>query len=264
LIPDTPRPSTTPTPTPLVDSHVVDGVIGTFHAKTQSKKSIHTTPDYTTSNVQNTPNPTPSLDKTSEVNSVQPTPTGKNQNKKKGKGRNQEDKNNNQEPEKTKTQPIDDKDKRKSRYPFLICGEDHYTKDSPQCDEVTKFLQRTKKPPTPIVFSQTFPSQQQAQLVIHDQPSPSTMSYVLMCTGDSKKNEVAVAMRATDYSPSKDKVDDLPPPLVQPPPPNSPPKNPLHLKRLGLDTVLRPPPKGVVRNSSFNPHTRAAKNYSIA
>jgi hypothetical protein len=149
-----------PTPTPLVDSHVVDGMIGTFHDETRSKQSIHTTPESTTSNVQNTPNPTPSLDKTSEVNSVQPTPTGKNQNKKKGKGRNKEDKINNQQPEKTKTQPIDDKDKCKSLYPFLICGEDPYTKDSPQCAEVTKFLQRTRKPPTPAVLSQTFPSQQ--------------------------------------------------------------------------------------------------------
>jgi hypothetical protein len=31
----------------------------------------------------------------------------------------------------------------------------------------------------------------------------------------------------------------------------------------GLDTVLRPPPKGVVQKSSFNPHARATKNYSI-
>jgi hypothetical protein len=84
-----------------------------------------------------------------------------------------------------------------------------------------------------------------------------------MCTGDSKKNEVAVATRAKDYSPSKEKVDDIPPSLVQPPPPTSPPNGPLHLERPGLDTVLHPPPKGIVRKSSFNPHARAAQNYSI-
>jgi hypothetical protein len=100
-------------------------------------------------------------------------------------------------------------------------------------------------------------------MVIHDQAAPSTSSYVLMCTVDSKKNEVAVATRAKDYSPSKQKVDDMPPSLVQPSPPTSPPNSPLHLKRPGLDTVLRPPPKGVVRKSAFNPHTRAAENYSI-
>jgi hypothetical protein len=59
--------------------------------------------------------------------------------------------------------------------------------------EVTKFLQGLGIPPTPIILSKPFPSQQQAQLVIHDQVSPSTISYVLMCTSDSKKNEVVVA-----------------------------------------------------------------------
>jgi hypothetical protein len=84
-----------------------------------------------------------------------------------------------------------------------------------------------------------------------------------MFTSDSKKNEVAIATRAKDYSPSKEKFDDLPPSLVQPPPPNSPPNEHLHLKQSGLDTVLHPPPKGVVRKSLFNPHARASQNYSI-
>jgi hypothetical protein len=44
----------------------------------------------------------------------------------------------------------------------------------------------------------------------------------------------------------------------------TPPTNgPLHLERLSLDTVLRSPPKGVVRKFSFNPHARAAQNYNI-
>jgi hypothetical protein len=43
-----------------------------------------------------------------------------------------------------------------------------------------------------------------------------------MCTGDSKKKKVAVANQAKDYSPSKEKVDDLLPSLVKPPPPTSP------------------------------------------
>jgi hypothetical protein len=84
-----------------------------------------------------------------------------------------------------------------------------------------------------------------------------------MCTGDSKKNEVSIATRDKDYSPSKEKVDDLPPSLVQPPPPTSPPNSPLHLERPSLDTVLYPPSKGIVRKSSFNPHACATQNYSI-
>jgi hypothetical protein len=119
------------------------------------------------------------------------------------------------------------------------------------------------KPSTPTVLSQPFPSQQQAQLVIHNQPSTSTTSYVLMCTSDSKKNNVALTTRAKDYTPCKEKVDDTPPALVQPSPPNPPTNSPLNLKRPSLDTVLRPPPKGVVKKSAFNPHAHAAQNYSI-
>jgi hypothetical protein len=59
------------------------------------------------------------------------------------------------------------------------------------------------KPPTPAVLSQPFPSQQQAQLVIHDQPSPSNTSYVLMCTGDSKQKDITLTTRAKDYLSSK-------------------------------------------------------------
>jgi hypothetical protein len=109
------------------------------------------------SNVQHSPSPTPPTGKTSEVNSVQSTPVGKNKSKK-GKGKNKEDKNNLQS-KKTKTQPVYNKDKHKPRYPCLICGDDHYTKDYPRRVKVTKFLQGTPKPPTSTVLSQPFPSQ---------------------------------------------------------------------------------------------------------
>jgi hypothetical protein len=158
FLPDAPRPSTTTTSTTPAASHVVDGVIGTFHAQPQSAQASPTNPKSTASNVQNALSPTPSTDKTSEVNSVQSTPAGKNKSKK-GKGKNKEDKNNLQS-EKSKTQPVDDKDKCKPRYPCLICGDDHYTKDCPRRVEVTKFLQGTVKPPTPVILSQPFPSQQ--------------------------------------------------------------------------------------------------------
>jgi hypothetical protein len=77
---------------------------------------------------------------------------------------------------------------------------------------------------------QPFLAQQQAQLVIHDQPSSSTTSYVLMCTGDSKQNNVALTTQANDYSPSKETFDDLPPSLVQPSSVPPPTNGPLHLE----------------------------------
>ena len=84
-----------------------------------------------------------------------------------------------------------------------------------------------------------------------------------MCIGDSKQNDIALTTRAKDYSPSKEKVDDLPPSLVQPSPTTPPTNDPLHLERPSLDTVLQPLPKGVVWKSSFNPHACAAQNYNI-
>jgi hypothetical protein len=124
LLPDAPHPSTTATSTTPAASHAVDGVIGTFHAQPQSMQASTTNPKSTASNVQNALNLAPSTSKTSEVNFVQSTPSEKNKSKK-GKGKNKEYKNNPQY-EKAKMQHVDDKDKRKPLYPFLICGDDHY------------------------------------------------------------------------------------------------------------------------------------------
>jgi hypothetical protein len=258
LLPDLPRPGTSTSSAPPVASHAADGVIGSTHSHSHFVST--TTPKSTSSNVQSALSLAPPPSKTSEVNVVQSTPVSKTKSRK-GRGKNKEGKNNIPN-EKTKSPPVDDRDKRKPCYPFLMCGDDHYTKDCPRRVEVNKFLQGTPKPSTPVVLSQPFPSQQQASLVIHDQPSTSTQSYVLMCTGDSTKNDVTLTTRAKDYTPSKEKVDELPPDLVQPSPPNPPTNGPLHIKRPSLDTVLRPP-KGVIKKSAFNPHARAAQNYSI-
>ena len=190
------------------------------------------------------------------MNVVQTTPTGKNTKNRKGRGKNKEGKNTNPN-EQTKPPAVDERDKRKPRYPCLMCNDDHYTKDCPRRSEVHKFLQSTSKPSTPAVLSQPFPSQQQASLVIHDQPYTSTQYYVLMCTGDSRKDTVTLTTRAKDYTSSKEKVGDTPPDLVSTSPPNPPSYGPLHLERPNLDTVIRPPPKGVVKKSAFNPHARA-------
>jgi hypothetical protein len=111
LLPDAPLPSTFSTSTTPVASHVVDGVIGTFHAQLHSIQTSSTNPKPISSNVQNAMSPTPPIDKTFEVNVVQSTPSGKNKSKK-GKGKNKEDKNNSQL-ERTKTTLVDDRDKRK-------------------------------------------------------------------------------------------------------------------------------------------------------
>jgi hypothetical protein len=107
--------------------HAADGVIGSSQA--QSHVASSTNPKSASSNVQNAPSPATPTGKTSEVNSIQSTPVGKNKSKK-GRSKNKEGKNNTQA-EKPKPTPVDDRDKRKPRYPCLICGDDHYTKDCP-------------------------------------------------------------------------------------------------------------------------------------
>jgi hypothetical protein len=182
LLPDLTHPNASNTSTTPSASHAVDGVIGT--AQDQSHSVSSTNPKFSSSNVQNASSPATPTGKTYEVNDVQSTPAGKNKSKK-GGGKNKEGKNNPQV-EQPKTTPVDDWDKRKPRYPYLICGDDHYTKHCPRRAEVTKFLQGIPKPPASTILSQPFSSKKKAQLVIHDQPSSSTTSYVLMCTGDSK------------------------------------------------------------------------------
>jgi hypothetical protein len=155
FLPELPHPGTSSTSTTPVASHAADGVIGTAHAHSHSVSS--TNPKSTSSNVQNDLSPATPTGKTSEVNAIQSTSTGKNKSKK-GRGKNKESKNNNQI-EKTKTPPVEYRDKIKPRYPCLIYGNDHYTKDCPRRAEVTKLLQGTSKPSTPVILSQPFPSQ---------------------------------------------------------------------------------------------------------
>jgi hypothetical protein len=102
LLLDAPLPSTTATSKTTRSSHAVDCVIGTFHANAKSMSATHTNPKSPASNVQSALTPTPSTDKTFEVNSFQSTPTGKNKSKK-GKGKIKEDRNNNPQPDKSNT-----------------------------------------------------------------------------------------------------------------------------------------------------------------
>jgi hypothetical protein len=53
LIPNALRLSTNTAPTLSIASHVVDGVIFTFHTETQKKQANHSNPKPTTNSVQN-------------------------------------------------------------------------------------------------------------------------------------------------------------------------------------------------------------------
>jgi hypothetical protein len=122
---------------PSSSSHA-DGVIGSF--KTQSF-SQSTTLSSTSPQTQ-----------ISEVNVVQSAPSqqsgGKKKTKNKSKNNNEQPKNQAQIPS-TKKQP-----QRKLKFPFIICGDDHYTRDCPLCNEVAKIFQGKSQP---TVLTQSFP-----------------------------------------------------------------------------------------------------------
>ena len=109
------------------------------------------------SNIVNAPS-TPSSNqknpgKTSEVSVVQSDVADKSsKGKKKGKGKSKSD----NPKEDSKNSSDDDSSTRKPKYPCLICDDDHYTKDFPQCLEVSHILKGA--PETPAIFKEPFPS----------------------------------------------------------------------------------------------------------
>jgi len=67
---------------------------------------------------------------------------------------------------------------------------------------------------------------------------------------------VNISTRTKDY-PSAGKEPEVP---TSAPPFSS---SPLHIERPSTETPIRPPPKGVLRKSSYNPNARAAQHYNI-
>ena len=91
-----------------------------------------------------------------------------------------------------------------------------------------------------------------------EQPSLSAPfgSQVFMMDGAAP---VSIATHSKDYVGSrqaagKEDVDGPPPPLVS---------GPLEIEKPSIEPIVRPPSKGVLRKSSYNPNARAAQHYSI-
>jgi type IV secretory pathway VirB10-like protein len=184
MIPHAPRSSKIPNPTPHVESHAANGVIGSINQETKSNTSTTTFNPKTTPTTMTTLNTTPPATPSSntyEVNVVQSTPTAKTRNNKKGKGKTKQT---SQPQVKMKTPPAEDKEKRKPKYPCLICDEDHYTKYFSCHVDVNCFLKGTSI--TPVVLTNPFPYQK-TQMVTSEQRSVLGSSYVLMCKTDKYK-----------------------------------------------------------------------------
>lgn len=78
------------------------------------------------------------------------------------KSHNQQRKNSSSEQEEAntkETQPGNNnkKGKKKLKFPFLACKEDHFTKDCPHLTDVQIFVEQSKNP-TPVVLTNLFPT----------------------------------------------------------------------------------------------------------
>jgi hypothetical protein len=248
LIPNATRPSNDPSK-PSNSSHA-DGVIGSVktQSKTQSTGTIQR-PTSTAAPSSTTPSSTPPTQtQVSDVNVVQSTSSQQPGGKK--KARNKTKKNNNNEPPKTQTQTpaVGKRPQQKPKFPCLICGDDHYTRDCPHRDEVAKIFKGNSQP---AVLTQPFPQQQS---LVAQTPTPggssnqphdetSTSAHIYMFNG------VNLATRSTTYdTPSKldksktanDSSPDPSPPAGNPPSVN-PPSGPLQIEKPSFDSILRPP-----------------------
>lgn len=96
-------------------------------------------------------------------------------------------------------------------------------------------------------------------MVSHDQSSSSPSTDIMMMS-----SKVTVATQSKGYT-SKSPVEneDDSSSLGQTSTSILPSSKPLHIEKSNLDMIIRPPPKGMLRKSPFNPHARAPKNYNI-
>ena len=99
------------------------------------------------------------------------------------------------------------KKKKKEKYSCMICVKDHYTKDCPHKDEITRFLKDNSQP---TVLKDPFRPQQQQ--IITQNPSPlqggqtghadaSLSAHVLMMANET----IALTTRAKTYDTNRNK-----------------------------------------------------------
>jgi hypothetical protein len=150
---------------------------------------------------------------------------------------------------------------------FLICGDDHYTRDHPHHDEVAKLFKGNSQP---AMLTHPFPKKQSMLSQVLSPPAEgnpnhppskesSFTSHIYMFNG------IDLTTRTITYEtltkPDKEKVTNSTPPDPSPAT-ISPPSGSLHIEKPIFDFILRPP-KRTICKSTFNPSSRAAKKYDI-
>ena len=75
-----------------------------------------------------------------------------------------------------------DKGKIKAKYPCILCGGDHFTKECPHQDEITQFL---KTNPASTVLTDPFLSQQQLIDHMSNEGNSSSLEEIRMMSSDT-------------------------------------------------------------------------------
>ena len=141
-----------------------------------------------------------------------------------------------------------DKRKRKAKYPCLLCGGDHFTKECPRRDKISKFL---KSNPVPTVLTDPFPSQQQLIDHMSNHGTSNSIEEIKKMSFET----VSFSTRSQSYDQAIEKKDENPS-SNKVPSTSSPPSlsnSPLVRKKPNLNLILRPH-KATLRMVVFNPN----------
>jgi hypothetical protein len=227
----------------------VDGVIGSVKTQSTSQSTGTTQRSVSTpAPSSNAPSSTSPQTQVSEVNAVQSTPSQQLGGNK--KVRNKPKKNNNNEPPKNQPQTLAAKKQpqQKPKFPCLICGNDHYTRDCPHHDEVAKLFKGNSQL---VVLTQPFPQQQS---LVAQTPTPggisnqshdqaSTSAHIYMFNGINMTTRTMTydtPIKPDKPKPTNGSLPDPLPSFVSPPSASSP-SGPLQIEKTSFDSILHPP-----------------------
>ena len=96
----------------------------------------------------------------------------------------------------------DNKGKKKAKYPCLLCGGYHFTKEFPLHEEISKFI---KSNPTPAVLNNPFPSQQQLIDHMSNQGTSSSIEEIIIMSS----NTINLNTHSHSYDKSIEKKDKI-------------------------------------------------------
>ena len=152
-------------------------------------------------------------------------------NKNKGKAKNKKHGNQKENPKPTTNE--NDKGKRNAKYPYLLCGGDHFMKECPHHEEINQFL---KTNPGLYILMYPFPSQQQLIDHMSNQGKPSSLEEFRMMSSDTINLQTRIHNYDKPIEKKEDNSSSGKSPSISSPESSS--TSPLTIEKPNLDRVL--------------------------